>query len=255
MKIHHIRNATFVIETNDVFILVDPMLGKKGFLPPFTFFRFKRRRNPTVNLPDNYKLILEKVTHCIITHQHPDHIDNAAKRFLIEKNIPAICSLKDAKKFKKDGLAVTHSLNYWNKETFLNGNITGIPARHGYGFIATPMGNVMGFYLELPNAPSVYISADTIYTEDVEKVLTELKPDITVMAAGTAQFDIGKPLLMNQEDLVKFVEKSPKKVYANHMEALNHCPTTRQDFKEILAKKGLLEKVYIPEDGETIEIK
>ena len=254
MKLHHIRNATFVIETDDLFILVDPMLGKKGFLPPFTFFRFRRRRNPTVNLPDNYKTILEKVTHCIITHQHPDHIDNAAKRFLIEKNIPVICSLKDAKKFKKDGLTVAHSLKYWEKETFSDGSIIGIPAKHGYGFIAAPMGNVMGFYLELPNAPSIYISADTIYTDDVEKVLTELKPDITVLAAGTAQFDIGKPLLMNQKDIVKFVKKSPKKVYANHMEALNHCPMTRQKLKDILSEKGLVEKIHIPEDGEMIEI-
>ena len=29
MKIHHLRNATFVIESKSTFILVDPMLGKK----------------------------------------------------------------------------------------------------------------------------------------------------------------------------------------------------------------------------------
>ena len=47
MKIHHIRNATMVIETNDQVILIDPMLGKKGASsPPFTIFRFKPKRNP-----------------------------------------------------------------------------------------------------------------------------------------------------------------------------------------------------------------
>jgi L-ascorbate metabolism protein UlaG (beta-lactamase superfamily) len=29
MKVHHLRNATLVIETGDKVILVDPMLGKK----------------------------------------------------------------------------------------------------------------------------------------------------------------------------------------------------------------------------------
>jgi L-ascorbate metabolism protein UlaG (beta-lactamase superfamily) len=79
MKIHHIRNATFVIETDNNFILVDPMLGKKGFLPPFAFFRFKPKRYPTVELPNNYEPILDKVTHCLISHLHPDHIDSAGR--------------------------------------------------------------------------------------------------------------------------------------------------------------------------------
>ena len=38
MKIHHIRNATFIIEASNNFILVDPMLGKTGFIPLFCLF-------------------------------------------------------------------------------------------------------------------------------------------------------------------------------------------------------------------------
>lgn len=254
MKIHHIRNATFVIETGDNYILVDPMLGKIGFMPPFAFFRFKAKRNPTVNLPNNYESILDKVTHCLITHLHPDHIDNAGKRFLVKNNIPVICSIKDTEKLKKDGLNISNSLKYWEKDNFLNGSIVGVPAKHGYGFVASIMGNVIGFYLELPNTPSIYISADTIYTDAVDKVLSEMKPDLTVLASGTAQFDFGKPLIMNFEDIIKFVEKSPKKVYANHMESLNHCPMTRLQLKDLLEEYDLLTKVYIPEDGEILEL-
>jgi len=33
MNIHHLRNATFVIESGDAFILVDPMLSGVGKLP------------------------------------------------------------------------------------------------------------------------------------------------------------------------------------------------------------------------------
>jgi len=54
MKVHHLRNATLVIETGANFILVDPMLGKKGTAgPTFTLFRFKPQRNPIVDLPSN----------------------------------------------------------------------------------------------------------------------------------------------------------------------------------------------------------
>ena len=90
LKIHHLRNATFVIEAGNNFILVDPMLGGKGFMPAFSFFRFKAKRNPTVDLPTNYEAILDKVTHCLITHLHPDHIDSAGRKFLVKNNIPVI---------------------------------------------------------------------------------------------------------------------------------------------------------------------
>jgi L-ascorbate metabolism protein UlaG (beta-lactamase superfamily) len=48
LKIHHFRNATFVIETETAFILVDPMLGSKGIMPPFTLFRQKARKNSII---------------------------------------------------------------------------------------------------------------------------------------------------------------------------------------------------------------
>ena len=254
MKIHHIRNATFIIEASNNFILVDPMLGKTGFMPPFTFFRFKAKRNPTVDLPSNYEVILNKVTHCLITHLHPDHIDSAGKKFLVKNDIPVICSVKDADKLRKDGLNVTNSLKYWQKNDFIDGTILGVPAKHGYGFITSITGNVIGFHIELPNESSIYISADTIYTDAVDKVLSEIKPDITVLASGTAQFDFGKPLIMNAEDIIKFVKNSPKNVYANHIESLNHCPMTRVQLKDLLDEHDLLDKVHIPEDGEILEI-
>src|SRR3954470_10815563 len=148
MKLQHLRNATLVIETDEHVILVDPMLGKRKTIPPFTIFRYKPRRNPMVSLPKNSRDILSKVTHCVITHLHQDHIDKAGEVFLRRKNIPVTCSIKDEKILKTRGLNIVQSLNYWEPQDFLAGKITGIPAIHGYGFIAKLMGNVMGFHIE-----------------------------------------------------------------------------------------------------------
>lgn len=252
MKIHHLRNATFVIEADDKFILVDPMLGKKGTIAPFTLFRYKAKRNPLVSLPENSQQILDKVTDCLITHLHPDHLDKAGEDFLKEKNIPITCNIVDGKVLLKRGLNVIQGINYWDSQNYIDGKIVGIPAKHGYGWVSGPMGKVMGFYIEFPNVPSIYISADTIFTKDTDRALSELKPDISVVASGTARLDIGKPLLMTLDDIVTFIEKSPKKVIANHLEALNHCPTTRKQLKEIVQEKGLMDKVFIPNDGETL---
>ncbi|MEN8138339.1 MAG: MBL fold metallo-hydrolase [Bacteroidota bacterium] len=253
MIIHHLRSATFVIEKDNDFILIDPMLGKKGSIPPFAFFRHKIRRNPYVELPANSTEILNKVTHALITHLHPDHLDDAGYKFLKEKNIPVICSKLDEKKLLKKGLNITQKLNYWEPQEFLGGKITGTPAVHGYGFIAKLMGNVMGFNIQFKDNSSIFISSDTIYTKDMDKVFKDLNPKLSVLAAGSAQFDFGGPLLMKPDDLIKFIKNFPNKVYANHMDAVNHCPTTRIKLKELLEKHGLTDKAFIPNDGESFE--
>lgn len=263
MKIHHLRSATFVIESKDNFILIDPMLCAKGQLPPFSRFKHKVQNNPTVPLPANSAEILNKVTHCLITHSqkwgiealtHADHLDKAGKTFLQKHQTPVASLKQDAKYLKKHKINITTELTYWEAQDFLGGKITAVPAKHGHGFIHNLMANGAGLFLTLPDEPSIYISGDTILTDDVKKALKEFNPDITVVAAGNASIDIGGDILMPMEEIIEFIQLSPSKVIANHLEALNHCPITREQLKKELIKQDLVEKVFIPEDGEVLEI-
>ncbi len=261
MKLHQIRNATCVIESGNNCILIDPMLSGKATLPPFTYFKYQAKRNPLTDLPQNTPRILDKITHCLVTHSqkwgiealtHTDHFDPAGRRFLQEHNIPVVCPAGDAAYMQKHGLAVAASLTVWQVQPFLDGRITAVPALHGHSWMNRFMANGAGFFLELPDAPSIYIAGDTVYTEDVHRALTELKPDIAVVAAGGAGLDIGGPILMPLKEIVRFAETAPGKVVANHMEALNHCPATRNILRQTLEERGLLEKTAVPEDGETL---
>ena len=258
MKLHHLRNATFVIESGEHHILIDPMLGDQGSLPPFAKSRHKPLRNPTVPLPESANDVLDRVTHCLITHsqklgieslRHRDHLDEPGVEFLLSRKTPVITCAKDAGYLKKRGLNVVAGLKDWQTESVLGGEVTAVPAIHGYGWVHLLMANGTGFFLRLPNEPSIYISGDTVYTKDVQKALTEMKPDIAVMASGSASLDYGGLLLMSLADLVRFVRDAPGRVVANHLEALNHCPTTRVQLREELEKNGLASKVWIPEDG------
>jgi L-ascorbate metabolism protein UlaG (beta-lactamase superfamily) len=263
MKIHHLRNATFVIESGKNHILIDPMLSEKGKLPPFALFRHKPEYNPTVSLPDNASQILKKVTRCLITHsqtfgikalQHTDHLDAPGESFLRQHNIPVVCCEQDAAYLKKYGINVETPLNYWQPKHLLCGKIMAIPAQHGHGWIRKLMANGAGFYLQLSGEPSIYISGDTVYTKEVERALTELRPDIAVVAAGSASLDVGSSILMSLKEIVTFVRVAPNKVIANHLETLNHCPTTRSQLKHALKTSGLLSKTIVPNDGETLTI-
>lgn len=263
MNIHHIRNATCVIETKNQRILVDPMLSDKGELVPFSFIRFTRMRNPTADLPQSTDKVLAGISHCLITHcqtfgikalQHTDHLDAKGEAFLTEHNTPVICRKDDADYLKKYKLNVEQALEYWQPQGFAQGRIVAVPAQHGHGWNHHLMANGAGFYIELPEEPSIYISGDTVLTSDVKQALGELKPDIAVAAAGSAQLDIGPPILMNIEEVLEFTKLAPGKVILNHLEALNHCPTTRKDLRKKLQEQGLLQKVFIPADGETISV-
>lgn len=263
MKLHHLRNATCVLESGEHHILIDPMLSDKGALPAFAKSRHKPVRNPTVDLPENASDILDRTTHCLITHcqklgigalRHRDHLDDPGAAFLAERRIPVLAPRRDVPFLKKLGLNVEAALNYWQPHAAFGGDVTAVPAIHGYGWIHLLMANGAGFLVRLPGEPSIYISGDTIYTQDVRKALNDLKPDIAVMAAGSASLDFGGLLLMSVDDLVAFARAAPGRVVANHMEALNHCPTTRARLKQILESSGLGSKVLIPEDGETLTL-
>ena len=263
MKIHHLRSATFVIESGEHFILVDPMLSDKGALPPFARLRHKSARNPLVSLPDNASEILDKVTVCLITHSqkfgielltHTDHLDNPGKSFLRKNNIPVVCLQRDAAYMKKNGIDVETTLTYWQPSQLLGGQITAVPALHGHGWVHTLMANGAGYFLEIPGEPSIYISGDTVFTKDVKRALTEFEPDVAVVAAGGAGLDVGGPILMPMEEIITFIQTAPHQVIANHLEALNHCPTTRSQLKQKLEERDLLSKTFIPDDGETITI-
>ena len=226
-------------------------------------FSDKPAYNPTVPLPENASQILDKVTHCLITHsrtfgikalQHTDHLDAPGESFLRDSNIPVVCREQDAAYLGKYGINIETALSYWLPKQMPGGEITAIPALHGRGWIHNLMANGAGFYLQLSGEPSIYISGDTVYTKEVERALTELKPDISVVAAGSASLDVGGPILMPLEEIVTFVRAAPGKVIANHLEALNHCPTTRSQLRGTLEENGLSSKTFIPDDGETLTI-
>ena len=256
MQIRLIRNAALIIQAGSQHVLVDPMLGPKGSLPPYAFFRHRPRRNPTLPLPANVKPLLETITAGLVTHcrrGHFDHLDRAGWQLLARRRVPVYCNHLDETYLQRRGI-ITVPLQPHQQHTFLEGNIIAFETAHGYGLVGRLMGPGLGYLIELPGEPSIYISGDTVLTPIVRQVLTDLRPDVAVLNAGSASLDIGKPILMPMEEMLEFIRMAPGTVIAVHMEALNHCPTTRAQFQEAVARAGLVGKVRVPADGQVLVI-
>lgn len=247
-----------VLEVGTRRILVDPMLGAKGTVgPPFAVIRHKARRNPVIDLPSNADEVLANLDGALISHcryGHHDHLDKAGHEVIRDRDLPVYCHELDVSYLQKHGMRRTESMVPHKPRDFFEGTITAFHAVHGFGIIAKLMGPGVGYLIEMPGEPSIYLSGDTVLTDEVRGVLTERKPDVAVMHAGIASFDIGRPILMPMEELLEFTRLAPGTVVANHLEAVNHCPNSRTDLAAALEQAGLRDKVLIPMDGETVVI-
>lgn len=253
MKYHQIRNATCVLEFDEVRVLVDPMLGDPGTLPPYAVIRSRAQRNPLTPLPSGWERTLEGVDACVITHMHfgvdCDHLDSAGAAWLRAAGSPIYCRAGDGKRLRKRDLGSTPVSA--EPTSFLGGTIQAIKASHGRGLIGKLMGPGVGYVIRLPNEPVVYLTGDTVLTDAVREALKEHSPDVCIVPGGGARLDLGGPVLMSQQELVEFVSLVPGHLVMNHIGALNHCPTTRDDIASWFDSEQL-SRISVPLDGEVI---
>lgn len=252
MKITQLRNATVLIDLGPYRILVDPMLAPKGALPALKLGG-GRRRNPTVELPEASEALLDSVTHCLITHcqkGHFDHLDRAGKRWLRERAIPVICTPHDADYLRRRGLNVQPLADSGQEpQPCLGGQVSLVPCRHGRGAIGLLMEHGSGFFIEMPGEPTLYLSGDTILSPEVLAFVARHQPDVCLVPAGGARFDLGHEIIMNAQDVVRLMEVAQGAVVANHLEALSHCPVTRGELLGAARAAGVADRLWVPEDG------
>lgn len=76
-------------------------------------------------------------------------------------------------------------------------------------------------------------------------------PDMTIVNAGGARFAGGGVITMNEDNVIELIRYAPyTQVVAVHMDSINHCHVTRAALRTKLSGKQLLDRVYIPKDGD-----
>ena len=101
MKIEFLRHATLVVSLAGTRILVDPMLGPAGEMPPIPETP-NPRRNPLVPLPGTIDAIVAGVEAALVTHMHRDHFDAVAGEIL-PKGLPLLVQAEDEGRLREMG--------------------------------------------------------------------------------------------------------------------------------------------------------
>lgn len=255
MKMQLIRNATIVVEYAGKRILVDPMFSKKGELStaPLPAKDWNMNRNPLYELPISIDQIIKDIDFVFLTHLHFDHWDKAAEDAL-PKNIKIfVQDLNDKKKVEKVGFTNIEILT--ENTIFDDIKLSRTKAQHGKGFILRLAGHVCGMVLSHPSEKTLYLAGDTVWYEEVEKVINKFKPEVIVVNGGDNRFFIGNQLIMSKEDIFSVHKEAPNaKLIVVHMEGVNHNTLTRETLREFLNKKMINNQILIPEDGELINL-
>jgi L-ascorbate metabolism protein UlaG (beta-lactamase superfamily) len=237
----YIGGPTAVIEYAGLRIVTDPT-----FDPPRTYDDLVKTAGPAIPRTQLGTIDLVLLSH----HEHEDNLDYEGLE-LLAQGVLTLSTMKAATDLF--GGAVV-GLDAW--ETHQVGPVTvlAVPALHGPPGSEARLGPVIGFVLEAPGKPTIYVSGDNASLPLVEQIAgTVGTVDIAVLFAGAARIpQIDAPLTLTSADAVQAARiLGASRVVGLHTEDWQHFSETREQLEAAFAGTGLL--VATPR-GETVTV-
>jgi len=124
-RLDHSWHSTFLVQTDGVNILADPIFNDRS--SPFPFWGIKRLAAPGIRIED-----LPPIHIVLISHNHYDHLD----RYTIERlaNRPKyLIPLGLARWFKKRNIDQLTELDWWQSASSLGLRFHSVPVQHFSG--------------------------------------------------------------------------------------------------------------------------
>lgn len=249
-----LRNATLLLAyEGGPTLLVDPMLAEPGTAPPVPM-TLPTRRNPLTPLRMPAADAVAAADVVLATHLHNDHFDTVARGGAIPRETRILCQPPDADALRGDGF--THVEPVEERATVGAVEIERVVAHHTLDPQVTDLlGPGSGYVLRAPGEPTVYLGGDCVWCDDMAATLDRAQPDVVVLNGGAARFQQGGHITMTATDVIAAARHAPQAhVVVVHLEALNHCPMTRDELRRHTVAAGLADRVRIPLDGEELAL-
>ena len=176
VAITFINHSTFLLQTNELAILTDPLYSERA--SPVSFAGPKRVRKPGLAFDQ-----LPKIDLVLVSHNHYDHMDLPTLKRLTERDQPRfVTTLGNRKLLGPEA----DELDWWQTWTRPNVSITCTPAEHFSARSAFDRNRTLwgGFLIEL-GGKRIYFAGDSGYGNHFQQIRDRLSPiDLALLPIG-----------------------------------------------------------------------
>jgi L-ascorbate metabolism protein UlaG (beta-lactamase superfamily) len=253
VRFTHIGAATALLEVGPLRLLTDP-----AFDPPGTRHSLPNRLLPIGSTRTAGPALspgqLGRIDAVLLSHdQHFDNLDDAGRQVLGDATTVITTEAGAA---RLGGTAV--GCAPW-QSTDLPGavRITATPGRHGPPLLARHAGPVVGFVIESPHAPTVYVSGDTVWFAGVREVAQRYRVGVALLHVGAARFRATGPVrfTMNAREAARAAAAlGAGTVVPIHTEGWSHFREGVGAVETEFRRRGLSDRLVVPRPGEPIEL-
>jgi L-ascorbate metabolism protein UlaG (beta-lactamase superfamily) len=244
-------HSTVLLAVNGKRFLTDPVWYQR--VSPFTQLGPKRFFDVPVALRD-----LPPLDFILLSHDHYDHLDKGAIRFLTSKNIPVITMLGVGKRLLNWGIKkeLVTELDWWQEKDLGDGfKLTALPARHFSGrWLTDRFTTLWGSFVIKAPRHNIYFGADSGYYEGFKKIGDNYGPfDLALLEIG-AYNPMWADIHMGPENAaMAFQDVKGKLLLPLHWGtfALAFHPWTEPIERLLAAVKKTKMPVLVPAPGET----
>lgn len=161
IRITFVNHSTFLIQTENLNILTDPIWSERT--SPFSFAGPKRMRPAGIRFED-----LPKIDVVLISHNHYDHLDEETMQRIVDKYKPRIITpLGVAAFFEQEGMTGATDLDWWQEVAITDSlTVQAVPAQHfsGRGMFDRDKTLWCGYVLKR-HGGNLYFAGDTGYND------------------------------------------------------------------------------------------
>lgn len=201
LAITYVNHATFLIQTDGLNILFDPVWSDR--VSPLSFAGPKRMRPPGLKFED-----LPEIDLVIISHNHYDHLDIETLTKINNQYSPNfIVPLGVDLYLNNQGISNTKALDWWEQESVSDEVVVNsVPAQHfsARGLFDQNKTLWAGYVLETPFG-NVYFAGDTGYGDfftDIREKFGAIKVALIPIGAYKPEWFMG-PIHVNPEEAIQ----------------------------------------------------